>query len=184
MMRFVINALFRACRFPFSRRCAAVYAYALLYILSWFLPASAVEDVPTAKSPVTKTMLIGKQMGHSLSTPAGNVLAAFTVEVVSSIASREKGLSGRDRLPLDSGMLFVLDDEYAPSIWMKGMRFPIDIIFFDKDRKVIEVMKNLQPCTDCRIYEGPPNSAYVLEINAGQTEKNGISAGNHFSLEE
>ena len=148
------------------------------------MPASTAPGGPAATNPVTKAVVIRKHVDSSHDLPARNVLTVFTVEVVSNLASRVKGLSGRDGLRPDAGMLFVLDEEYAPSVWMKGMRFPIDIIFFDKDARVIEIMKNLQPCTECRIYEGPPNSAYVLEINAGQAEKIGISAGDHFSLEK
>ena len=47
------------------------------------------------------------------------------------------GLGGRDRLDRDAGMYFVLTDD-SPRIWMKGMRFPLDLVWIDGDR-VVEV---------------------------------------------
>lgn len=81
-------------------------------------------------------------------------------------------------------MLFALDQKFAPALWMKGMRFPLDILFFDKEGEVIKIMKNLQPCTDCPIYVGPPHAAYALEICAGLAEKIGVSLGDRFFLIE
>ncbi len=184
MMRSCVSALIRACRYPLGHLHAAAFAFALLYVLSWFLPASDAAAGPAAKGPGTKTVVIRKQMDALRDTPAGNVLAAFAVEVVADNASREKGLSGRDSLPPGSAMLFVLEPGMPVAFWMKDMKFPIDIIVFDRDRKVISLMKNLQPCIQCPMYGVSIRAAYALEINAGLTEKIGISIGDRFSLEE
>lgn len=184
MMRSRLTALIRACHHPRGQLQAVAYAFLLLYILSWFLPASDVAADPAVKSFGTKTVVIRKQMDASRGTPAGNVRAVFTVEVAADDALREKGLSGRDSLLPDSAMLFVLEPGRPVAFWMKDMKFPIDIIVFDKDRKVISVMKNLQPCIQCTIYNVSIRAAYALEINAGLTEKIGISIGDRFSLEE
>ena len=55
----------------------------------------------------------------------------LVVEVADTEALRERGLSGRSSLHEGSGMLFVFEEEGAWGIWMKGMQFPIDIIFAD-----------------------------------------------------
>src|SRR3989338_662243 len=58
------------------------------------------------------------------------------VELAVTPAQRERGLSGRDRLEPRSGMLFVFEDDGVRGFWMKGMTFPIDIIWIDDERVV------------------------------------------------
>src|SRR6187397_2216267 len=50
------------------------------------------------------------------------------VEVVSSQAELTKGLSGRQALPPNHGMLFMFDDDGYQPIWMKDMKFNLDIV--------------------------------------------------------
>jgi hypothetical protein len=152
----------------------------LVYTVSWFLWASVAAAGPAAKSPAAKTVVIRKQMDTSRDTSPGNVLAVFTVEVVADKASREKGLSGRDSLPPDSAMLFMLEPGRRVAFWMKDMKFPIDIIVFERSRRVIGIMKNLPPCIQCPIYSVSPHAAYALERNAGLADKYGITVGDTF----
>src|SRR5690349_12394377 len=55
--------------------------------------------------------------------------ATFSVVVAKTPEEREKGLSGRDSLAQNSGMLFVFDHPDTYTFWMKGMKFPLDMIF-------------------------------------------------------
>jgi uncharacterized protein len=107
-------------------------------------------------------------------------IAAFSVEVASGILERQKGLSGRSSLPLGNGMLFILDSTAEHFFWMKGMEFPIDILFFDESRVLSEVLAGLQPCGDCVQYKAPQNTAYALEVNAGTAGSLGIKKGDRF----
>lgn len=133
---------------------------------------------------VTKTVVILKQTGsaHDIFTKAAR--ASFTAEVVSEKADSQKGLSGRDSLPADAGMLFVLGPEGSHFFWMKDMRFPIDIIVFDSDMKTIEILRGLQPCTQCPVYSVSERAAYALEINAGLAQKLGIAPGDHLVIKK
>jgi uncharacterized membrane protein (UPF0127 family) len=108
------------------------------------------------------------------------MIAAFTVEKVSGIREVQQGLSGRSSLPRNHGMLFILDSTAEHSFWMKGMEFPIDILFFDRNRILLEILHNLQPCTECPSYKTPPGTAYALEISAGAAGDLGIKTGYNF----
>ena len=55
--------------------------------------------------------------------------AAFMVEIAASPDERSRGLSGRDRLPEGSGMLFVYNEPAVPGFWMRGMRFALDFVW-------------------------------------------------------
>ncbi|HDH41471.1 MAG TPA: DUF192 domain-containing protein [Candidatus Altiarchaeales archaeon] len=99
------------------------------------------------------------------------------VEIANNDKSRRIGLSGRDSLREDAGMLFVFDEEGRYDFWMKGMRFPLDIIWINKDKRVVHIARNLPPCqrSSCPTYAPENNSLYVLEVNAKFTEKYNIT---------
>lgn len=93
----------------------------------------------------------------------------FAVEVATDDASRSRGLSGRERLPPGNGMWFVLPDIGRPGFWMRGMRFPIDLIWVSPDGKVAG-STTLPVCRNdpCPITYPPMAVAHVLEIEAGR----------------
>ena len=108
----------------------------------------------------------------------------LSVEVAKSTADQQKGLSDRDSMANDHGMLFVFDSEANWGFWMKGMRFSLDIIWFDSQRHVVFLEQSLPPCTpqDCQIYTPPVKAMYVLEVNAGFVQNHNIVLGDTFQL--
>ncbi|OHA99929.1 MAG: hypothetical protein A3H52_02555 [Candidatus Zambryskibacteria bacterium RIFCSPLOWO2_02_FULL_39_26] len=101
----------------------------------------------------------------------------FEVDVVDTNYLLSKGLSGRMSLDEDQGMLFVFQKPDKYGFWMKDMLFPIDIIWFDQNFKIIHVEKSVSPQTYPKIFTPESNSLYVLEISAGQVQKLGIQIG-------
>jgi uncharacterized membrane protein (UPF0127 family) len=99
--------------------------------------------------------------------------------VVDDDLSRELGLSGRSSLSEAAGMLFVFEKESRYGFWMKGMRIPLDIIWLNKDKRVIFVERDLPPCTDsyCPGYGPMASSLYVIEVAANYTIRHNISNG-------
>lgn len=105
-------------------------------------------------------------------------------EIVDSLIERTKGLMFRKSLPEKEGMLFVFDDEGYHGFWMMNMSFPIDIIWISKEKKVIDIVKNAQPCgLICSTYKPKEKAKYVLEVNANFTEKHGIRIGSTLKFE-
>jgi len=75
-------------------------------------------------------------------------------------------------------MLFIFDTEDKYGIWMENMSFPIDIIWISADKQVVDIKTNAQACViDCETYSPQENALYVLEVNAGFVEKNGVAIG-------
>ncbi|HEV2613770.1 MAG TPA: DUF192 domain-containing protein [Gammaproteobacteria bacterium] len=93
----------------------------------------------------------------------------LNVEQVSTPVAMEQGLSGRKSLANNEGMLFVFPKEGFYPFWMKSMLFPIDIIWLDKNYKVVYVKENAQPCTqfDCPMITPDKPAQYVLEAAPG-----------------
>jgi uncharacterized membrane protein (UPF0127 family) len=76
-------------------------------------------------------------------------------------------------------MLFVYQEEGAHSFWMKNMRFPLDIIWIDRNNRIVDIYEFALPCKDfCKTITPRANAKLVLEVNAGFIAKNRIRVGN------
>ena len=109
----------------------------------------------------------------------------FAAKVVRTPSEREKGLSGTNDLRQDQAMLFVYDKDNEWPIWMKDMNYPIDIVWLDKDKKVVYIVKNAPP--ESYPYETfiPKQEArYVLELPAGTVGKKSIIIGTEAAFDE
>jgi uncharacterized protein len=95
----------------------------------------------------------------------------YTVEVASDDASRARGLMFRDSMPADAGMLFIHEREEPLAYWMKNTRIPLDILYFDSQRRLVAQQRDVPPCSAgnaCPSYPSRAPALYVLELNAGQ----------------
>lgn len=113
---------------------------------------------------------------------------SLLVEVSDTQETRNKGLSGRETLGENEGMLFVFESKnIKPAFWMKDMKFSIDIIWI-KDNKVAQITKEIPaptPGTEDRnlpLYIPDAPIDYVLEVNSGFSDKNEIKAGDPIDL--
>ena len=97
--------------------------------------------------------------------------------VASSTDSKERGLSGMDSLPNDSAMLFIFDFPDIYGFWMKDMKFAIDIIWLDADKKIVYLEKNATPESYPNAFMPTANSMYVIETNSGFVDQNGLVLG-------
>ena len=103
----------------------------------------------------------------------------FTVELAATSQERTRGLMFREKLDLDKGMLFIFENEGGYSFWMKNTLIPLDIIWINKDKEVVFISKNTQPCDTefCSAINPNQKARYVLELNGGITDKIGLNVG-------
>lgn len=101
----------------------------------------------------------------------------ISADLALSEDEQERGLGQRTFLGENKGMLFVFDEPSYPAIWMKDMLFPIDIVWLDKDFKIVTIKSNISPNTYPKAYSPDLPSKYVLEVNAGFMDAHGISVG-------
>ena len=109
----------------------------------------------------------------------------FKVEIADNNSERMIGLSKYESLPENQGMLFIFPVEEIPGFWMKDMKFPIDIIWINKNLEIIGFDKNLQPCEEnknCEVYYPTKKIKYVLEINSGLSEMNNFEIGDRVKV--
>jgi len=113
------------------------------------------------------------EFSHALTIKNRTIYVAIT----KTAKEQAQGLSGLDSIQDNQGMLFVHADE-KPRIWMKDMRFPIDIIWIDKNDQIVETLENITPQTYSKIFSPKLPTRYTLEVNAGFVQKNKIIIGN------
>jgi len=105
------------------------------------------------------------------------------LERVSTPEALEKGLSGRESMLQNQGMLFTFPQADKHCIWMKDMRFSLDIIWADADKKVVDLRENVSPQSYPEIF--CPNqqpALYVIEVNAGVADKAYLSPGSQLQF--
>jgi uncharacterized membrane protein (UPF0127 family) len=105
---------------------------------------------------------------------------AFSAEVVDTPITREKGLSDRDQLDQHTVMLFVFQRSENQCFWMRDMKFPIDIVWLDSNKKVSAIERNVSPATYPQNF--CHDSQYVIELNAGVAEQINLKIGDHADL--
>lgn len=158
-----------------------VYLPLVLFFSFFFVSPVLTDTLPPAKQNANlKELMIVRKKRIVGSPERTEVMAHFIVETAGDAESLRKGLSGREGMPEDHGMLFLINKEN--SFWMNGMKFPLDILFFDRDMRLIEIRHNLQPCDACMPFDPEYPSAYALEINAGIAKKLGLRIGDGFVI--
>jgi uncharacterized membrane protein (UPF0127 family) len=102
---------------------------------------------------------------------------SIKVDLALTTAEQQKGLGGRNELKDNEGMLFVFAQPGRYYFWMKGMNFPIDIIWIGENMKVIYLKKNALSESYPETFGSDVNAKYILEVVAGFSEKNNLKEG-------
>jgi hypothetical protein len=139
-----------------------------------------------------------KGIGSNQATPSAKIAKDSTIvsigklsvnaKIASTPNDKKTGLSKNDSLALDQGMLFIFDKSDIYPFWMKGMKFAIDIIWLDQNKKVVDIAKNVSPepgKNDVQLKQYKPATAakYVLEVNAGLGDLNNVQVGDTANFE-
>ena len=103
--------------------------------------------------------------------------ATLDIEIADNDQERTQGLSGKENLEENSGLLFVFEKEGDYGIWMKDMNFPIDIAWLDKNKKIVHIEKNISPETYPKIFNSETPNLFVLETPANFFAQNNIKIG-------
>ena len=123
--------------------------------------------------------------GCNSAPPPGTFLVqlnghSFYVELANSPQSQRQGLAGRDHLAQDGGMLFVWPKPTMATMWMKGCEIPLDVLFFDHNKRLINshtmaVPSPSQPDQYLPRYSSDKPAQYALEVAGGTVGRLGIT---------
>lgn len=106
----------------------------------------------------------------------------FAVEIADDEAERARGLMYRRELAPDAGMLFIYETARPVSFWMRNTYLPLDLIFMDAAGVIRHIHRNARPFDETPLPGAKPNDPapdrlMVLEIPAGQADRNGLREG-------
>jgi uncharacterized membrane protein (UPF0127 family) len=107
---------------------------------------------------------------------------SFVAEVASTPAEKVKGLSDRECLAEDRALLFPYNEPGDYCYWMKDMRFPIDMIWLDAQKRVVTIKSNVAPDSYPQSFCPEGLSQYVVEFNAGTATERDLRVGDTFSF--
>ena len=111
-----------------------------------------------------------------IKTTNGDV--TYYVETATTKEEMAQGLMDRKELRADSGMIFDLKSEEGVAIWMKDTYIPLDILFVNKQGKIVWIHQNAEPLSTNLIKPlvKDPLSA-IVELNGGDVKKHNIKVG-------
>jgi len=112
----------------------------------------------------------------TVSKASGETITTLDIEFAESDYERETGLMYRTSMKDNQGMLFLFPAEFPRSFYMKNTLIPLDIIYLDKDKKIVSFQKNAKPMDETGLPSEIP-AMYVLEVNAGLAEKWSLEIG-------
>ncbi len=144
---------------------------ALVLAAFLFIPRKSPKEFPRGKLEVGP------------SADSGQARVILNVEIADTAALRSVGLSGHAPLTDNEGMYFIFPVPAIYPFWMKGMNFPIDIVWI-RGEKVVGIVENAAApdSGSLEIYSPPSLVDGVLEINAGLSDKLGFQVGDVVKL--
>lgn len=107
----------------------------------------------------------------------------FTAQLARTSSERQKGLSGVTNLGETDAMLFVFDANGKPSVQMKNMQVPIDVVWLDANRKVVYIVTNVSPDSYPEEFSPKVEARYIVEVAAGTVDKKAITVGGTASFD-
>ena len=134
------------------------------------------------------------QPGTSMQTPSSSNSPrvifpdgfVVNVEIANDEDLRAQGLMYRDQLRPGTGMLFFFPEAGLHSFWMKNTRIPLDIIWIDADRRIVDIAHDVPPCrtAECPSYPPAGPASYVLEVAGGVARQHALKAGDSLRFEQ
>lgn len=114
--------------------------------------------------------------------PTGTRILA---ELADTQEKRARGLMFRDQLAPDKGMLFVFEEPGQWTFWMKNTKVALDILWLDKDKRIVHTQENIPGCFQepCLQYQPDIVAVYVLEVPAGSVKREKLKKGMHLEFD-
>jgi hypothetical protein len=140
-----------------------------------------IVKIGSAVLTVVVALALGACGGDSRSVATidtGDGQVRVDVELAETAEDRRQGLSRREMLAADAGMMFLYSDEHRGGFWMKDTLIPLSIAFLDADGAILAIL-DMEPCAadPCPTYD--PGVAYrsALEVNRGAFSEWGVEPG-------
>ncbi len=121
-----------------------------------------------------------KKNGELTFSDSSGVLLKIDIQIAGTEFDRQLGLMFRKSMNENQGMLFIFPDNRIRSFWMRNTEIPLDIIFVDSAKTILNIAKNTTPYSD-NSYSSSGPAKYVVEVNGGFTDRHNLAPGDKIS---
>ena len=111
-----------------------------------------------------------------IKNPAKTGIISENAELCKSIFSKSFGLMFSAK---PKPLIFAFDKEKIVPLHMLFVFFPIDALFLDKNKTIVEIKENFRPF---QFYNPKEKSAYVIELPQETVKKKNIAVGDKLSF--
>jgi uncharacterized membrane protein (UPF0127 family) len=115
---------------------------------------------------------------HLIKQNTDSIIKTLDIEIADDEYKTQTGLMYRESMEENQAMLFIFPDSQVRSFYMKNTAIALDIIYIDANKKIVSFQKNAQPFDESSLPSGVP-CQYVLEINAGLSDRWGLEKGDN-----
>ena len=156
---------------------ASVFLFCIGFMMITFVGCESNSN----KNNETKSNDVASVIDQAPKIKIGDVI--FEVELAINPTERSRGLSGRNSLEKNSGMLFVFDKDSATQFWMYGMKFSLDLVWISNSCEIVDITysaeypENPKSSEGLVLYSSKSPATYTLEINAGEVNLHDINIG-------
>ena len=155
------------------------------YIFSFLTPLVILSFISCKEEQkeIKQTVITFKEEGvlKLIKAETDSIIKSISIEIADDEYQTQTGLMYRDNIKDSQGMLFIFPDAQYRSFYMKNTKIPLDILYFDEQKKLINIQKNTKPFNETSLPSEAP-SKYVLEINAGLSDHWGIEKGDRIEF--
>lgn len=134
---------------------------------------------PEKEGEKAKAVEKNAALGYNMVIVTSNGPVKYNVENAVTKQELTQGLMHREKLAANSGMFFN-SSPFIPdgkiSLWMENTKIPLDMLFLNKAGEIVYIHENAVPMSRTLI-TSPVPAFYVIEVNGGDVQKNGISVG-------
>ena len=117
-----------------------------------------------------------RKNGELVFADSAGLSTKIDIQIANTEFDRELGLMFRKHMNDNQGMLFIFPDSRVRSFWMRNTEIPLDMIFVNASKTILNIAKNTTPYSDVS-YTSAGAAKYVVEVNGGFTDAHNIKPG-------
>ncbi len=154
-----------------KNKVTVIVSFGLLVILAVVLTVSNEQMAGVDTGGCPESNMYTQEHNVSLTSSSKNT---YNLEFANTVPQQEIGLSNRPCFPKNGALIFSFPTDDKFGIWMNNMKFPIDVVWLDKGKKIVTIEKNMRPDSYPKSFYPKDDSRYVIELNAGEAESMGL----------
>jgi uncharacterized protein len=105
----------------------------------------------------------------------------YQIEIASTINQKATGLSNRNYLCPNCGMIFLFSKDGSLPFWMKDTLIPLDMIWTNSNGQITDIITATET-ESLKVLQNSKPAKYVLELNAHDSQKIGLKIGDFINL--